>query len=584
MRSSLAFLAAFVAVTPPVFAQTPPANGAAEGVTVETAPTSSTLVHESPAARDARLRWWREAKFGLFIHWGVYAVPAGNYGGVNTYGEWIMHSAKIPVAEYREFARRFNPVKYDPSAWVRVAREAGMRYIVITAKHHDGFALYPSEVTDWDIADATPYGRDLLGPLVSAAHDSGLKIGFYYSQAQDWHHRGGAKARFEEGGGWDPAHRGSFDEYLQQIAAPQVRELLTRYPIDILWWDTPTWMNAQRTAPLAQLTALRPGIVTNNRLGPGFGGDTATPEQFVPATGYPGDWETCMTMNDHWGYNAADTNWKSSAELIHKLADICAKGGNFLLNVGPTADGEFPAESIERLRDIGRWLNVNGEAIYGTSAGPFTQLSWGVATRKGDKLYLHVFKWPQDGRLRVPLHSAAQAAWLLTAPDQKLAVAREPERLVISLPAAAPDPINSVVVLQLTEPPVAAPLPSDGARATASATLPGSEAANALDGTAAQRWRAPTDVKSASLELTLARAQTISGFSIDEPDVWPRLKQRFVVEAAQGDTWTKLAEGRTDGHGLTRFHAPVQTQRVRFTLECDTGSPGVAEIKLYSPE
>jgi alpha-L-fucosidase len=563
--------------------KSPADSGAAEGVTIETT-APAVASKETPAQRDARMAWWREAKFGLFIHWGVYAVPAGSYGGNTNYGEWIMHSAKISSAEYRGFARQFNPVKYDPAQWSQIAKDAGIRYIVITAKHHDGFALYPSDATDWDIADATPYRKDLLGPLVQSAQRAGLKIGFYYSQAQDWNHVGGAKSRYNEGDGWDPAHKGNFDTYLQKIAAPQVRELLTRYPIDILWWDTPTWMNAQRTAPLAALTALRPGLITNNRLGAGFGGDTATPEQFVPVTGYKGDWETCMTMNGHWGYNAADTKWKSSADLIRKLADICAKGGNFLLNVGPTAEGEIPAASIERLRDMGRWLRTNGDSIYGTTAGPFAHLSWGVATRKAQKIFLHVFDWPKDGQLRVPLLSAAQSASLLSAPNQKLAVTRDAGRLTIAVPAVAPDAVDSVVVLEISGDPIVPPLPTDSAKATASASLVGHEAAYALDGTGAKRWRAPTDVKSAWLEIDLGKPTAISGFGLDEPDVWPRLKQKFTLEVADASGWRKLADGKTDGHGLKRAIAAVTAQKFRLTMECADGSPGVAEFQLYRPE
>ena len=558
-------------------------SAAAEGVTVE--PASPTVAAaETPAQRDARMAWWREAKFGLFLHWGVYAVPAGSYKGTDTYGEWIMHSAKIPVAEYRKFAARFNPVKYDPAGWARTAKDAGMRYIVITSKHHDGFALFPSAASKWNVADATPYGKDLLGPLVEAAHREGLKIGFYYSQAQDWNNPGGAKARFNEGEGWDDAHKGSFDAYLANVAVPQVQEILTRYPIDILWWDTPTWMNPARTAPLAKLTALRPGLVTNNRLGAGYGGDTATPEQFVPVTGIPGDWETCMTMNGHWGYNAADQNWKSSEDLIRKLADICSKGGNFLLNIGPTAEGEFPAPCVERLRDMGRWLRANGESVYGTKAGPFAHLSWGCATRKGSKLYLHVFDWPKDGSLRVPLKTAARAAWLLTAPDAKLKVAREPERLVVSVPAAAPDPVDSVVVLELDGEPVVTPLPTAGAKATATASKPGNGPENALDGTGAKRWIAPADAKTASLEVELAAETTIAGFGFDEPDVWPRMKQSYVLEAKSGDAWTRVAEGKTDGHGVKRPIEPVTARVFRLTMTSAGGAPGVAELQLYRPE
>ncbi len=258
---------------------------------------------ETREARDARMAWWREAKFGMFIHWGVYAVPAGTYKGerVGGIGEWIMLRAKIPVAEYRAFAREFNPVDYDPDAWARLAKAAGMRYIVITSKHHDGFALFDSAVTDWDVVDATPYRRDLIGPLAAAARRHGLKFGCYYSQAQDWTHPGGAKAGYKEGEGWDEAHKGSFDEYLRTIAIPQTREVLTRISPDILWWDTPTWMTPERAAPLHELIALRPGLITNNRLGGRYSGDTETPEQYIPATGFKDrDWEVCMTMNDTW--------------------------------------------------------------------------------------------------------------------------------------------------------------------------------------------------------------------------------------------------------------------------------------------
>lgn len=553
------------------------------GVTLDES-VAAAKATETPAQRDARMAWWRDAKFGLFIHWGVYAVPAGKHGDTTTYGEWIMQSAKIPVAEYREFAKQFNPVKYDPAAWARAAKDAGMRYIVITSKHHDGFALYPSAASQWNVADATPYRKDLLGPLVDAAKAEGLKIGFYYSQSQDWNNPGGAKSGFKEGDGWDPAHKGAYDTYLKNVAVPQVRELLTRYPIDILWWDTPMFTDAKRAAPFAALVKSRRGLITNNRLGGGYGGDTATPEQFVPATGYRGDWETCMTMNGHWGYNAYDQNWKSSADLIHKLADICAKGGNFLLNIGPTAEGEFPPASLERLRDMGRWLRVNGEAIYGTQAGPFTFLSWGVATRKGRKLFLHVFDWPKDGKLRVPLLSAAKSAALLTAPNQPLAITRDSQRLTIELPATAPDPVDSVVVLELDGEPVVAPLPTIGAKVTASAAMADAQPAGAIDGTAQKRWRAPATETSAWLEVDLGQATSISGFGFDEPDVWPRMKQQFRLEAFIDGGWKLLSEGKTDGHGQKKAIAAVVSPKFRLTMTCERGSPGVAELQLYRSE
>ncbi len=405
-------------------------------------------------------------------------MPAGVYQGrqIDGIGEWIMHRARIPVAEYRAYAKQFKPVKYQPAAWAKLARDTGMRYIVLTSKHHDGFALFPSDVTDWDIADATPYGKDLIGPLAEAARAEGLKFGLYHSQAQDWTHPGGAKAGLNDGEGWDEAQKGSFDAYLRTIAIPQTRDIITRYNLDILWWDTPHLMTPERAAPLVELLRLRPGIIHNNRLGGGFSGDTDTPEQHIPATGTPGrDWETCMTLNDTWGFKSHDHNWKPAPTLIRNLIDIVSKGGNYLLNIGPTAEGEIPQPSIERLQQVGAWMKTNGEAIYGTRASVFPRLPWGrCTTRPGaaaTTLYLHVFDWPRDGKLVVPgLASDVTSARLLDG-GQALQTARDGESVVVSLPAAAPDPVSSTVVLQVNgKPEVVAP--SLDQAADGSLTLP----------------------------------------------------------------------------------------------------------------
>ena len=406
---------------------------------------------ETPEQRDARMKWWRRARFGMFIHWGVYSVPAGTYKGkqIPGIGEWIMNRGKIPVAEYKQFARQFNPARYDPDAWVRLAKEAGMKYLVITSKHHDGFALFDSAVTDWDVVDATPYGKDLLAPLAEACRKHGLKLGFYYSQAQDWNHPGGAAA----GGHWDPAQDGDMDVYIRNIAAPQVAEILSNYgKLGILWWDTPTNMTKQRADMLLPLIQLQPGIITNNRLGGGYAGDLSTPEQHIPATGTPGrDWETCMTMNGTWGFKSYDHNWKSTETLVRNLVDIASKGGNYLLNVGPTCLGEIPPPSVERLKEIGKWMKVNGESIYATTASPFSRLTWGRCTKKlrnkGATLYLHVFDWPEDGRLLVPgLRNKLRRARLL-ANGETLKARAGRDGVVIEVPDEPLDPIDTVIVL-----------------------------------------------------------------------------------------------------------------------------------------
>jgi len=409
---------------------------------------------ETKEQRDARMAWFRDARFGMFIHWGVYAVPAGTYHGnqIGGIGEWIMNNGKIPMAAYQAYAKDFNPTNYDADAWVKLAKEAGMKYIVITSKHHDGFTLFDSKASDWNIAKATPYGKDLLQPLAAACRKYGLKLGFYYSQAQDWNNGGSAA-----GGKWDKAQERSMDDYIAKVAVPQVKEILTQYgefPA-ILWWDTPTDMNQERADKLIALLNLKPAIVHNNRLGGGYKGDTETPEQYIPATGYPGgrDFEVCMTMNDTWGFKSYDNQWKSVETILRNLIDIASKGGNYLLNVGPTADGRIPDPSIERLKAVGAWMKVNGEAIYGTTPSPFKRLPWGRCTTKlaagGTTLYLSVFNWPKDGKLVVPgLKNAIESATLL-ATGAKLSFTGSPEGPVITVPETGPDAIASVVVLKV---------------------------------------------------------------------------------------------------------------------------------------
>ena len=429
--------------------------------------------------RDKRMEWWREARFGMFIHWGVYSVPAGYYNGhpVNRIGEWIMNRGKIPVADYQAFAKEFNPVKYDADAWVKLAKEAGMKYIVITAKHHDGFAMFKSNASKWNIVDATPYGKDVLKPLAEACRKYGMKLGFYYSQAQDWNNPGGAAARKVASEGWanpdsakidayTAAHEGHWDpaqttktmaQYIDEVAVPQVKELLTNYgDVAVIWWDTPTGMTDEFAQKLDDVLKLQPNIITNDRLKrPNFPGDYKTPEQRIPKLGEldNSDWETCMTMNGTWGYKKDDHNWKSTETLIRNLIDIASKNGNYLLNVGPKSDGTFPEESIERLKQVGAWMKVNGESIYDTKGSPLAPLAWGRCTRKEENgnttLYLSVFNWPTDGKLVVPGLQQPVISAKLLATGKTVSTSGTNDGLVITLPAKAPDTIASIIKVQV---------------------------------------------------------------------------------------------------------------------------------------
>jgi alpha-L-fucosidase len=433
--------------------------------------------NETPAQRDERMAWWREARFGMFIHWGVYSVPAGTYHGkqIGGIGEWIMNHGKIPMAEYQQYAKQFNPTNFNADDWVKTAKQAGMKYIVITSKHHDGFAMFDSKASDWNIVKATPYAHDPLKDLAAACQKYGIRLGFYYSQAQDWNN-GGAAA----GGHWDPAQDHDMDDYIHNIAVPQIREILSNYgKISVLWFDTPENMNKARAEAILPLLKLQPGIIYNNRLGGGFKGDTETPEQHVPATGFPNrDWETCMTINDTWGYKSYDKNFKSTETLLRNLIDISSKGGNYLLNVGPDSTGFIPFPEIVRLKAIGDWLKVNGEAIYGTTASPFgkelgtavsqkdgygenrpASSSWvwrctKKVTPEGTTLYLHIFEWPKDGQFLVPgLKNQVASAYLLKenwlGGHKHLKTANGDNGVTISVPAEAPDKIASVIVLKI---------------------------------------------------------------------------------------------------------------------------------------
>jgi len=412
---------------------------------------------ETPAQQEARLQWFREARFGMFIHWGVYAVPAGMWQGRSVGAEWIMNQGKIPVADYRAFAAKFTAAKYDPEAWAQLAADAGMKYLVITTKHHDGFTLYDSAYSDWNAVKASGAQRDLIAPLAAAARKHGLKFGTYYSQSQDWVNLGGGKGRDRP---WDEAQKqGDFDTYLRTIALPQVRELLEKFNPDILWWDTEYAMTPERARPFFDLVLAHPHLIHNSRLGGGVLGDFRTSEQRIPASAMHGRaLEVNMTMNRSWGFRADDLDYKSAQQLIRNLSDVASKDGNYLLNISPTAEGEIPAQQVERLQVIGKWMKVNGAAIYATRGGLYLKpLDWGRTTHRrapdgATTLYLHVWAWPAYGKLLLPGVKQAPRSVRVLASGAAATAAVAGDSLIVALPGAAPDPDVSVVALEFDGP------------------------------------------------------------------------------------------------------------------------------------
>jgi alpha-L-fucosidase len=427
--------------------------------------------------RDARMAWWREARFGMFIHWGLYAVPAGEYGGkkIPGLGEWIMYDAKIPVAQYETYAKAFNPVKFNADQWAAIVKAAGMKYLVITAKHCDGFAMYSSKASKYNIADATPFRRDPMAELAKACAAQGIRLCFYYSHCWDWHEPN-APGFIND---WDfgPMSKRKPDVYFRGKSLPQVEELVSQYKPALMWFDVPDLTPERSREFLKVIRRHVPDCVVNDRVGNDLG-DYLTPEQYIPANGFPGrDWETCMTINDTWGYKSYDNNFKSTATLLRNLIDIASKGGNYLLNVGPTAEGIIPEPEVQRLKEIGRWMDVNSEAIHGTTAGPFKKLEWGRCTQKPERLFLHVFDWPQTPLFVPGLKNRVEEAYLLADPKRaSLPVSQNEDGVTITLPTEAPDKIASVVVLEISGPadvaPYSIPQASDG-----SVTFP------AVDGT-----------------------------------------------------------------------------------------------------
>jgi alpha-L-fucosidase len=411
-----------------------------------------------------RAAWWREARFGMFIHWGLYAIPGGMWQGqpvrhdtyANPYCEHLMWLAKIPRADYAELARQFKPAQWDAKAIVGAARAAGMKYVVFTAKHHDGFAMYHSQTSAYNVVDATPWKRDPLRELAEACREAGMPLGIYYSLGRDWD----APEAFNTGkrNTWDfpDAKPEDFQRYLDAKVKPQVTELLTRYgPVAVMWFDTPEQMTRKQSCELELLVRrLQPQALVNTRLGNGVGDYEEMDDNEIPPKPTGADFEVPATMAESWGYSLLDTPpfWKSARQLIRHLSDIAGKGGNFLLNIGPDGQGAVPEASRKRLTAIGRWLQRHGESVYGTSASSLAQPDWGRFTQRGDTLYAHIFDWPEQ-ELVLPVDASFVQSIELLGADPPALLSYTPTQgaaVLVRLPRTAPDPDDSVLRVRLS--------------------------------------------------------------------------------------------------------------------------------------
>ena len=409
---------------------------------------------------DKNMDWWRKARFGMFIHWGLYSLAAGWWNGreVPFPSEWIMKNNKIPLADYKKQVKNFNPVEFDAKEWVKIAKQTGMKYIVVTAKHHDGFAMYHSEVSPYNIVDATPFGRDPIKELAEACRAEGLVFCVYYSQLQDWEHPDGV------GNTWDvpDEDKKDFGRYMEERVKPQLRELLTNYgPVGIMWFDTPYEMPKKYCQEIVDLVHdIQSQCLINSRVGYGLGDYRSMGDNSIPVTSYPHDWETPMTLNDTWGFKEGDNNWKSPETLLKMLVGINGKGGNFLLNIGPDAQGVVPDESVKILETLGKWLKANGESIYETEPAPDFPylLNWGGFTAKDNKLYMHIFEWPDSPHevLTYGFKTKVKNAYFLNDTSktpitvlQTYESGRDEYRMRVLLPEKPLDSLDTVVVLEL---------------------------------------------------------------------------------------------------------------------------------------
>ncbi|MEY2784062.1 MAG: hypothetical protein RL277_266 [Planctomycetota bacterium] len=572
-----------------------------------------TPAEESAAERDARMQWFRDAHFGMFIHWGLYSQLAGEWRDQTVMGgaEWIQNYLSIPSSQYSPLAKSFNPQRFDADEWLALMSRAGVRYIAVTTKHHDGFCLWPTrQNTDWNIA-MTPFGRDPIRELAQACERHGVRMGMYHS-VLDWRHP-------------DWPVRPAYNDYAQ--SAPdkerfraylhgQLKELLTGYgPVSLLWfdgtWDRDAWTSQDGKQLEDYARSLQPGIVINNRsgylppqkqlgfevansYGYVFAGDYISPEGEVPPTGLPGiDWETCQTMQlpNNWGYNRL-VGFRSFPDLLRQLVDVTSKGGNMLLNIGPDADGKILPQARRCLEKFGDWMSVNSESIHGTRASPFAYLPFdGRCTQKAEgartRLYLHVWQWPTDQRLRVPATNRVARAYLLSDPQRTGLQATSSARgIELTLPKAAPDAVDSVVVVEIEGQAQVLPALQEwslGKSVEVSSQWPGREKElnpqHITDGKLDTLFAAEETTRTAWARMDLGAERAIEEVLLSDAPYGRT--QEFVLEARVGQEWVRVVGGSKIGKEWRAHFEPVTAREWRWSIVLASDTPVMAEWRMW---
>lgn len=564
---------------------------------------------ETPEQHDARMAWFRDAKFGMFIHWGLYSQLAGEWHDQTVLGgaEWIQKYLEIPSSQYSTLVKTWNPTNYNAGEWVRLMKAAGIKYICITTKHHDGFCLWPTTMNDdWNVS-LMPGGKDLLKPLADACHAEGMRFCIYHS-VLDWHHQDWpGRPAFNDYAQGQP-DKARFKNYLYG----QLKELFADYgPIGMVWfdgtWDRNVWTSQDGRELEDYTRSLQPGVILNNRSGyvpPQrkldfevanaysyiSAGDYISPEGEVPPTGLPGiDWETCQTMQlpNNWGYNRL-VGFRPFSDLLRQLVDVTSKGGNMLLNIGPGADGGLLPQTRRCLEKFGDWMATNAESIHGTRASPFPQLPFnGRCTQKPGALYLHVFSWPQNGRLTVPASNQVKRAYLLADAGRALLTAANTLRgIEISLPKFAPDAIDSVVVVEIEGPaqvlPPARKL-SVGKPVEVSSVWAGREAhlnkAHLTDGKIETIWATEEKARAGWAAVDLGQEYEVCGAMLSDA---PYGRTRaFDLEAKINGEWKQITSGSTIGNDLRLGFEPVKARFFRLRIGQASDTPVVAEFQLF---